>query len=51
MTVLFDGAMAAFDTCPLCGNKLIPPQAERARLGLPKGSASEDPVPVDRPEP
>ena len=40
MTLLVSDAAAAFDTCPLCGSKLAPAQAEQARLRLPKGSIS-----------
>jgi hypothetical protein len=40
-TVLVGNAAAAgFDTCPLCGNKLAPEQAEQAQLRLRKGSIS-----------
>jgi hypothetical protein len=42
-------AAAGFDTCPLCGNKLVPAQAEQAELRFPQGSISQDPFPVDRP--
>ena len=37
VTVLVGDAAAGFDTCPLCGSKIAPEQAERARLRLPKG--------------
>jgi hypothetical protein len=33
-TVLVGNVAAGFDTCPLCGNKLAPEQAEQARLRL-----------------
>jgi hypothetical protein len=38
--VLMGGAAVGFDTCPLCGTKLGPDQAEQARLRLPKGPIS-----------
>jgi hypothetical protein len=34
------GTAVGFDTCPLCGTKLAPEQAEQARLRLPKGPVS-----------
>jgi hypothetical protein len=37
MTMLLGGAAAGMDICPLCGSKIAPEQAERARLRLPKG--------------
>jgi uncharacterized protein with PIN domain len=40
MTLLVGDAAAAFDTCPLCGSKLAPVQAEQARRRLPKDSIS-----------
>jgi hypothetical protein len=40
MTLLVGGEAAGFDTCPLCGNKLTPAQAEQARLRPPEGSIS-----------
>jgi hypothetical protein len=40
MTLLVGDAAAAFDTCPLCGSKLAPAQAEQARRRLPKDSIS-----------
>jgi hypothetical protein len=39
-TVMLSGAATGFDTCPLCGSKLEPEQAEQARLRLPKGPIS-----------
>jgi hypothetical protein len=40
-TVLVGNAAGAgFDTCPLCGSKLAPEQAEQARLRLPKDPIS-----------
>ncbi len=39
MTLLVGGA-ACFDSCPLCGQKLAPAQAEQARLRLQQGSTS-----------
>ncbi len=47
MTLLVGGAAAAFDTCPLCGGKLAPEQAEQARLRLQKGSPLQEDLPVD----
>jgi len=38
--VFMGGAAVGFDTCPLCGTKLAPEQAEQARLRLPKGPIS-----------
>jgi hypothetical protein len=38
--VLTGDLAGGFDTCPLCGNKLAPEQAEQARLRLPKGPIS-----------
>jgi hypothetical protein len=40
VTLLVGDAAAGFDTCPLCGNKLDPEQAETTRLRLPKGPIS-----------
>jgi hypothetical protein len=37
MTLLM-GGMAGFDTCPLCGSKLGPAEADQARLRLPEKS-------------
>jgi hypothetical protein len=34
ITLLVGDAAAGFDTCPLCGNKLAPAQAEQPRLRL-----------------
>jgi hypothetical protein len=39
-TVLVGNMAVGFDTCPLCGSKLAPEQAEQARLRLPKGPIS-----------
>ncbi|MGA2856296.1 MAG: hypothetical protein ABSE40_05475 [Candidatus Sulfotelmatobacter sp.] len=50
-TLLVGGATAGFDTCPLCGRKLAPEQAARARLRLPKGSISQGSSPVDHAPP
>jgi hypothetical protein len=48
MTVLLGSAAdAGFDTCPMCGSKLFPAQAEQARLRLQKGSISQVDLPVD----
>ncbi len=47
MTLLVGGAAAGFDTCPLCGQKLAPAQAEQARLRLEEGSISQEDLPVD----
>jgi hypothetical protein len=41
MTLLVgDAAAVGFDTCPLCGTKLAPAEAEQVRLRLPKGPLS-----------
>jgi hypothetical protein len=40
LALLTGDAAADFDTCPFCGSKLAPEQAERARLRLTKGSIS-----------
>jgi hypothetical protein len=42
LTVLVGGAAAAFDTCPLCGNKLAPEQAEQVRAHLSDGPISQE---------
>ena len=47
MTVLMGGVSACFDTCPLCGQKLAPEQAEQARLRLRESSISQDDFPAD----
>ena len=47
MTLLVGGTAAAFDTCPLCGQKLAPVQAEQAKLRLPKSSVSQEDLPAD----
>jgi hypothetical protein len=47
ITLTVGGAAAGLDICPLCGTKLAPAQAERARLRLEKGSISPDGAPVD----
>ena len=39
-TVLMGVVAAGFDTCPLCGSKVAPDQAEQARLRLPQGPIS-----------
>jgi hypothetical protein len=39
---LLVGDAAAFDACPLCGNKLDVAQAEQTRLRLQKGSTNRD---------
>jgi hypothetical protein len=38
--ILGDVGAAGFETCPLCGSKLAPEQAEQARLRLPRGPIS-----------
>jgi len=49
-TMLVGGATAAdFDTCPLCGSKLAPDQAEQPSGRLLEGSISQGPGPVDGP--
>ena len=47
MTLMVTGAAAAFDTCPLCGSKLVPEQSEQARHRLLKSLISQgrDPPP------
>jgi len=47
MALLVGGTAAGFDVCPLCGQKLAPAQAERARLRLQEGSISQEDLPVD----
>jgi len=47
MTLVVGSAAASLDTCPLCGNKLAPTQAEQARLRLPQDSISQQAGPVD----
>jgi len=43
MTLLVGGAAAAsFDTCPFCGSKLAPNQAEQLYGRLLKGSISQE---------
>jgi hypothetical protein len=37
MTLLVGDAAAGFNTCPLCGQTLVPAQAEQARLRLQEG--------------
>jgi hypothetical protein len=39
-TVLMGNVAAGFDTCPLCGSKLVPEQPEQTPLRLPKGPIS-----------
>jgi hypothetical protein len=51
-TMLVAGATAVgFDTCPLCGSRLAPDQAEQPSGRLLKGSISQGPGPVDGPSP
>jgi len=45
MTLLVGAAAAGFNTCPLCGQKLAPAQAEQARLRLQEGSISPEDLP------
>jgi hypothetical protein len=47
MTLLVGGATAGFDTCPFCGQKLAPTQADQARLRLQEGSISQRDLPAD----
>ena len=42
MTLVVGGAAAGFDTCPLCGSKLAPNQAEQLNGRLLKGSISQE---------
>jgi hypothetical protein len=46
-TLLVSGPTTVFDTCPLCGQKLAPAQAERARLHLVEGTTAQDDLPAD----
>jgi len=47
MTLLVGSAAAVgFETCPLCGSKLAPAQAEPPSGRLLKGSISEEPRPI-----
>jgi hypothetical protein len=39
-TLMVGSGATGFDTCPLCGSKLAPEQAEQARLRLPKSPIS-----------
>jgi len=48
---LLGGTATGFDTCPLCGQKLAPAQAESARLRLQEGSISQEDLPADRTSP
>jgi hypothetical protein len=52
-TTLLVGDMAAadFDTCPLCGVKLAPAEAEQTRLRLNHGSIAQDAKTIERPSP
>jgi hypothetical protein len=51
-TMIVGGATAVgFDTCPLCGSKLAPDQAEQPSGRLLKGSTSQGPGPVVGPFP
>jgi hypothetical protein len=47
MTLLVSSAAASLDICPLCGNKLVPTQAEQARLRLLEGVDLAGNRPVD----
>lgn len=47
VTLLVSSAAAGLDICPLCGNKLVPTQAEQARLRLLEGVTSQETGPVD----
>jgi hypothetical protein len=47
ITLLIGNAAAGLGTCPLCGNRLAPTQAEQARLRLPEGSISQKTGSVD----
>jgi hypothetical protein len=51
MTLLVGGAAAGMDTCPLCGSKLAPAQAEQVSGRLLKGSISQGTGPTDRSPP
>jgi hypothetical protein len=39
-TLLLSGPTTVFDTCPLCGQKLSPGQAEQAKLRLSGGAGA-----------
>ena len=48
VTVLLSGVAAVdFDICPLCGQRLVPTQAEQLRACLQKGSTSWHEIPRD----
>ena len=47
ITLLVGSAAASLDTCPLCGNKRAPTQAEQARLRLTEGASSLEIGPAD----
>jgi hypothetical protein len=47
MTLLVGGAAAGLDNCPLCGQKLAPAQAERAKLRLQECSIAQKDLPAD----
>jgi len=47
MTLLVGGVAAGFESCPLCGQKLAPAEAEQAKLRLLEGSTSREDLPVD----
>jgi hypothetical protein len=47
LTLLMGGAVEGFDSCPLCGQKLAPAQAEQARLRLLEGEVSPEKRPAD----
>jgi len=47
LTLVVSGAAVGFDTCPLCGSKLVPNQAEQVNGRLLKGTISQEPSPAD----
>jgi hypothetical protein len=47
MTLLMGAAAAGVDTCPFCGQKLVPEQAEQAKLRLLEGSTPREDLPAD----
>jgi hypothetical protein len=50
-TLMVGSGATGLDTCPLCRSKLVPEQAEQARLRLLKASISQESGPGDRSPP
>jgi hypothetical protein len=46
-TLLISGSTAAFDVCPICGQKLASAQVDQPRLRLVEGSISQEDLPAD----